>query len=120
MVLIVEDDENTRELYLHVLRQSGIACIATGDAPLALRWARAHDFEVVLMDLGLPHLRDGLQLAAFLRTLPNRPPLIAVTGYHLDRDKDRLFNHALRKPIDAQTLVDAVRRFVPEQSVLPW
>ena len=117
MVLIVEDDENTRELYLEILRRAGFSCVATGVPEQALRWAHTQQFDAVLLDLGLPRISDGLRLAAQLRALPAAPPIIAATGYRLARPAAH-FAVTLQKPVDADTIVSAVEHCAAGQLLL--
>jgi DNA-binding response OmpR family regulator len=118
MVLIVEDDENTRELYLKVLRHVGIQCLATGVPDVALRWARAQRFDAVLLDLGLPRIEDGMRLASALGSQEDAPPLIAITGHHVEPDNATLFAVTLHKPFGAATIVSTVQRFLAGQLTL--
>ena len=118
MVLIVEDDENTRELYLKVLRHVGIQCLATGVPDVALRWARAQRFDTILLDLGLPGIDDGMRLAAALKSEQNAPPIIAITGHHVEPENTTLFAVTLQKPFGAATIVSTVQRFLAGQLTL--
>ena len=117
MVLIVEDDENTRELYLKVLRRVGIQCLATGVPDVALRWARTQRFDAVLLDLGLPRIEDGMRLASALRTEHDAPPIIAITGHRLKPESTPLFAATLHKPFGASTIVSTVQRFLEGQQL---
>ena len=115
MVLIVEDDENTRELYLKLLRHVGIQCVATGDPDIALGWAGAQRFDAVLLDLGLPRIEDGMRLAAALKTQQQAPPIIAITGHALESDSTPFFVATLQKPFSAAAIVSTVQRFLAGQ-----
>jgi two-component system OmpR family response regulator len=117
VILIVEDDDNTRELYLKLLRHVGIACVATGAPDVALGWARARRFDAVLLDLGLPRIADGIRLASALKAQRDAPPVIAITGHRLEAE-GTLFAVTLHKPVGAATIVDTVQRFLAGQMSL--
>jgi two-component system phosphate regulon response regulator PhoB len=112
-VLIVEDDRALRELYRTVLRQAGYEVGAVEDGTDALHRLEHWTPDVVVLDLALPRL-DGRDLRHELRSRPDTRdiPVIIVTGTDTsDLDPDD-FAAILRKPIDADILVDAVNAAV--------
>lgn len=115
MVLIVEDDAPTRRLYVEILRQVGVPCVATADPDQALRWASAQRFDAVVLDLGLPSVADGFWLASRLRALDDPPPIIAATGHFVAPEMARLFRATIHKPMDAVEIARIVQRTIGEQ-----
>ena len=109
MVLIVEDDAITRELYADVLRDAGVSCIVTATADQAFELATGQRFEAILLDVGLPRVSDGLRLALKLRSLPEPPPMVASTGHMLEPWTAKLFYAALKKPVDMNDIVSIVK-----------
>lgn len=84
-VLIVEDDDDSREMLGELVAAFGHRPISVANAAEALARARAEKPDVALIDLGLPAV-DGCQLARLLRqamaeTPGLHPRLIALTGY---------------------------------------
>jgi CheY-like chemotaxis protein len=79
------------------------------DSTKAIDVARAFRPDVVLLDIGMPHL-NGFELARHFRAIPEMKPvrLVAVTGYgtpmHLDAGKKAGFEHHLVKPVDLAKL----------------
>jgi CheY-like chemotaxis protein len=70
-------------------------------------------FDLVLMDLQMPHC-DGYDATKIIRTLtPSYPYIAALTANAMDSDKDKCrmagMNGHLAKPIDIQMLVDLLR-----------
>ena len=115
VVLIVEDDDDTREVFVAMLTDAGLRCVATGAPDEAIRHAASVHFDVVVMDLGLPRLADGLALASRLLGLADAPPLIAVTGHRLDAESARLFQAQFKKP-NLDNLAETVCRIIAERS----
>ena len=76
-----------------------------------------HGFDLVLMDIGLPHL-DGYSVLAELRTLTefNDVPIIAVTGNvtpeNMRRAKASGFNGFLGKPLDKNRFPAQIERIL--------
>ena len=109
MVLIVEDDVTTRELYADILRDAGVTCVVTATAAQALEMATTQRFDAILLDVGLPRVSDGLRLAIKLRSLPEPPPMVASTGHMLEPWTAKLFHAALHKPVDMNDIVSNVK-----------
>jgi two-component system CheB/CheR fusion protein len=87
-ILVVEDELEMAELFTYLLEKDGHRTIAAHDGSSALEAVRAHDPEVVILDLGLPDM-DGYEVARRLRQEPGGASrlLIAVTGYQADRPR---------------------------------
>jgi carbon storage regulator CsrA len=109
--LLVEDDQNERELLAGFLRLSGFAVATAGDGCAALDQLRAGEPpDVVLLDMGLPRF-DGATTAREIRRNPAcaRLKIFAVSGhspseYDIDHGPggiDRWFH----KPIDPAVLL---------------
>jgi DNA-binding response OmpR family regulator len=104
-VLIIEDSPDVAETLARFLR---IGCGYEVDtAPDGLRGIRAaieHPPDVVICDIGLPKKNGVLVAEELIETLPDRPLLIAVTGYGDAATRglaaEAGFNHFVVKPAD--------------------
>jgi PAS domain S-box-containing protein len=113
-ILVVDDNDDARDLLAEFLQELGNEVKAAADGPAALELLRTFSPEVAILDLGLP-VMDGFELA---RRLRERQPagasirLIAVTGYGQDRDMAQSraagFDAHLVKPVDIAVLVAAL------------
>jgi CheY-like chemotaxis protein len=113
-VLLVEDDEDTREVLTLGLELQGATVRAVGSAKEALLAVDGFLPHVILSDIGLPD-EDGLSLIRKLRKLPasrGRIPAAAVTAFTLSDDGQEPiragFQRHFRKPVETRTLFDAV------------
>jgi CheY-like chemotaxis protein len=82
-VLIVEDDDDSREMLGELITAFGHRAVAAASAAEALAQARDTKLDVALIDIGLPEV-DGCELARRLRLAmaPGHcPRLVALTGY---------------------------------------
>src|SRR5262249_28374191 len=87
-VLVVEDDSALRVIIAESLRAAGYAVEAVGDGALAVQTLDARPRpDVVLLDIGLPHV-DGWQI---LQTFGGRgrPAIIVISARGNERDKVR-------------------------------
>ncbi len=111
-VLVVDDDEDSRELMAAIMRHRGaIVTIADGLAA-ALQAFSLSQPDVLLSDLSMPG-GSGLELARELRSRPTTTAtMIAISGFtspaEVDRAFDAGFDMHLAKPLDPDSLVHAV------------
>jgi PAS domain S-box-containing protein len=105
-VLVVDDNRDAADSLAMLLRIEGHEVHVAADGTEALTLAEGLRPDVVLLDIGLPHM-DGYEVARRLRRSHrgDEMRLIAVTGYG-QRDDMRSsteagFEHHLTKPIDA-------------------
>jgi DNA-binding response OmpR family regulator len=87
-VLVVEDEEPIRELVCFHLDLAGFDCVTATDGKEALRVATAEEFDLVVLDLLLPHV-DGVTICrAVRRDGPNRDvPILMLTARREEADK---------------------------------
>ena len=107
-VLVVDDNVDAANALGQLLRMLGHEVEVAHDGPRALQGARDFSPEVALIDIGLP-VMDGYDLAQRLRSQCGPVTrLIAVTGYGLERDRERSsqagFTDHLVKPIELASL----------------
>jgi two-component system phosphate regulon response regulator PhoB len=113
LVLVVEDDSATRELYRAALRAAGYGVVAVEDGADALRFVEQQHPDVVVLDLDLPRV-GGRDVLLELRAHPatRSIPVIVATGTSLrdfELSEDVLL---LAKPFQAETLVWQIDRAV--------
>jgi PAS domain S-box-containing protein len=112
-ILLVDDNEDARELLGDMLRTFGHEVEAAPDGPAALARLEKFSPDVAILDLGLPGM-DGFELAQRIsETLKDaRPRLIALTGYGRESDVKQGravgFDLHLVKPVDIPVLVTAI------------
>jgi CheY-like chemotaxis protein len=82
VVLLVDDDEDTYNLYSDFLAMSGFSVLGANDGAEAVKIALRARPDLIIMDLGLP-LLDGCEATRQLRSDPRTRhiPIVAMTGY---------------------------------------
>ena len=82
-ILIIEDEPRIVSFLEKGLRATGFTTTAVGDGSLAAAMARggdlSADFDLVILDLGLPG-QDGLEVLSALRKRSQSLPVIVLTG----------------------------------------
>jgi CheY-like chemotaxis protein len=113
-VLVVEDNDDVREMIRVYLEAYGLEVMEASDGPGGLDVALRARPDLVLMDLGLPGI-DGFALARSIREAdPAREmQLVAMSGYSEDQFADRpereLVDRWLLKPVAPDVLLGVVR-----------
>lgn len=108
-ILVVEDNEDAREMLKDLLEAWGHSVHAEADGRAGLARALSSSFDVAVIDIGLP-LLDGYALAREIRksSSNSQPYLIALTGYGSSDEKSRSaqagFDLHLVKPLDVEKL----------------
>lgn len=114
-ILVVDDNEDAANMLSMLLDLEGHSAMVAYDAKSALKCAGAEQFDVMLLDIGLPDM-SGYELAEQLRASPSSgtATLIAVTGYGQTADQRRSqqagFDHHLTKPVSTEMLQGVLSR----------
>lgn len=114
-VLVVDDEEDTRDLIRAVLQEWGSEVITSHSAAEALVCLENCQPDVLISDLGMPE-EDGYSLISRIRSLPadqgGEIPAAALTAYARAEDRMRVlragFQFHLPKPVDSAELVTVV------------
>lgn len=116
-ILIVEDNELSRDALSRRLTRSGYSVQSAADGPEGLAKATASAHDLILMDLGLPEI-DGWECIRRLRAneATRRTPIIALTAHALPGDRDAALAAGCdefdTKPIDFASLLAAMTRLL--------
>jgi CheY-like chemotaxis protein len=121
VVLLVDDDEDTYNLYSDFLAMSGFSVVGANDGAEAVKVAGRVQPDLIIMDLGLP-LLDGCAATRQLRADPRTRhiPIIAMTGYvqkhYLELAQEAGCDGFLAKPCPLSRLLDEARRLTASLS----
>ncbi len=115
-VLLVEDNEDAREMLALLLEGRGFEVATAADGASGVERIQAGDFDAAVVDIGLPGL-DGYEVARRVRDAEDgdggRILLIALSGYGRSEDRERSaeagFDHHLVKPVDPDELCGLLR-----------
>jgi CheY-like chemotaxis protein len=116
-VLVVEDNDDARELFRLVLELCGASVVTAGGAHEALDEFHRARPDVLVSDLSMPD-EDGCWLAGRIRAAvgagQRRLPALAVTAHHDEREHRRClqsgFDVVMTKPVDPDEFCAVVRR----------
>jgi DNA-binding response OmpR family regulator len=120
-ILIIEDDDATREMLATALRMSGYHVRSAADGLAGLRLLEAYEPDVVVLDLGLP-IASGFDVLQELRAVAKTrlTPVIAISGmdHYLKAARDNHdFVATIPKPFEPESIVRAVNRAIKQYPV---
>jgi CheY-like chemotaxis protein len=125
-VMVVEDEEDTRELLVVALEQCGAEVAAFATVPAALAAFDRAVPDVLLSDIGVPG-EDGYSLIRKVRArAPGQGgdvPAAALTAYARAEDRQRAleagYQTHLAKPIDPSELIATIARLSGRRALTP-
>ena len=116
-VLLVEDDVMIGDAVEQALREAHYAVDWVRDGAVAMLTLRSQDYDIVLLDLGLPGT-DGAAVLRSLRARDNPVPVLVITARDaVDERIDRLDDGAddfLVKPFELGELLARMRAVMPQ------
>lgn len=114
-VLVIEDDADERHGMAVRLRHDGYDTAFAEDVPAAIRAARNHKPDVILLDLGLPG-GDGYTVMSRLKAIPelSHIPVIVISAREPAAERERAIRGGammyFQKPIRNSALHIALQR----------
>jgi CheY-like chemotaxis protein len=116
-ILLVEDEPINQEIAIDLLAELGVGIDTANDGREAVAKAQSADYDLILMDMQMPHL-DGLAATRQIRQLPGlrQMPIVAMTANTYSDDKARCqeagMDDFIAKPIKPDALLDTVRHWL--------
>jgi two-component system OmpR family response regulator len=111
-ILIIEDDEYSREAVEHLLKAEGCETKSAAGGVSGYRAARRFSPDVIVLDLNLPDI-DGQRVLRKLRAnrVLGQVPIIVITGYSRDEIPAGVSSSAdfcITKPASFDDVIQAV------------
>jgi two-component system, cell cycle response regulator DivK len=116
-ILVVEDQEDNRQILRDLLANSGFEMIEAEDGEQALVQAAKHRPDLILMDIQLP-LLDGYEATRRIKADPELKaiPIIVVTSYALSGDEDKAREAGcdayVAKPYSPRALLAKIKEYL--------
>jgi FixJ family two-component response regulator len=111
VVYIVDDEAAIRQALARLMRSAGLRAETFASVTEVLDKGRLDEIACIVVDIRLPGV-SGLELPQRLARLGYTPPVIVITAY--DTDANRQAAHRagaaafFRKPVDGDALLDAI------------
>lgn len=117
-ILVVEDDETSRNMLAYLLDKAGYQVRTAGDGREALEQSRSQHPDLIVMDVQMPVL-DGYQAARECKNDPalHHIPIVAVTAVAMVGDREKVFaagfDAYITKPIVPEEVVAQIETMLP-------
>jgi signal transduction histidine kinase/CheY-like chemotaxis protein len=117
-VLVAEDNPANQILIQAILDKMGIQTSLACDGALAVRMATEETFDLILMDIQMPHL-NGYQATQSLKKKGIKTPIVALTAHAMEGDRQKCFNAGcddyLSKPVNKGKLSEVLGKYLKRQ-----
>ena len=121
-IMIVEDNELSRDALARRLARRGYQIVLAVDGAQAIELARNALPDIILMDLGLPHV-DGWEATRQLKADPatRRIPIIVLSAHAMTNDRDKALqaggDEFDTKPVRFQPLLDKIETLLARAAI---
>ncbi|TLY47019.1 MAG: response regulator [Gammaproteobacteria bacterium] len=120
-ILLVEDDKLSAKIAASILTELNCVIDVAPDAKTALRLVQEKDYQLILMDIGLPDM-DGIALTHRIRLQQwqqDTTPIIGLTA-HIDAEKRQKclgagMNAVMLKPLKKENALELLTTFSPDE-----
>ena len=114
-ILLVEDDRAVTQSLVAALKAASMVVDAVSTGEEALEYCRLYDFDMVLLDLGLPDM-EGYDVVRRLRAARLSTPVLVLAENNSPQAKIKGFaagaDDAISKPFDAGEIVARIQAVV--------
>jgi two-component system OmpR family response regulator len=114
-ILLVEDDPLLADGLARALRQSDYVVELANDGKVADQWLKTEEFDLVILDLGLPGI-DGSEVVKRLRQRKQHLPVLILSARMATEERVRLLNLGaddyVLKPVALSELEARVRALI--------
>jgi two-component system cell cycle response regulator DivK len=119
-ILIVDDNRDSRELVVKILKNKGYQMIEAIDGEEALEKAITENPDLILMDISIPKI-DGYEVTRRLKSQVGfkDTPIIALTAHAMKGDREKALEAGcegyISKPIDIHELPNQIKSYLKER-----
>lgn len=120
-ILLIDDDENLRQMYTYMLTNAGFAVHTAPGGVEGLKLVRDGGYDLVLLDLVMPDL-DGIQVLKRLKDEPPKTPngpviVLSNAGYETTAQEAKSLgakDFLVKAELLPKDLVDRLKKFLDD------
>lgn len=114
-ILIVEDEENVRDVLSSIARREGASIVEAGDGQQGLKKLKENQVDAIITDLAMP-IMNGLEMIEKIREDDPNVPIVILTGENDSKAAQKGLRFGvfdlLEKPIDRGNLINRVHNAI--------
>jgi len=118
-ILVVDDDENIREILKDILTMSDHQVTLAGNGEEALEVFYREEFDLVFTDLGMPGI-SGWEVNRRIKESHPDKPVIIISGWGAQLSEEEIkknkADHVIPKPFRLDQIVSVAERFGMKKS----
>ncbi len=118
-VLVIDDDEGTRNLFSTVLTDAGYLVETAENGKSAVKACKNGPFDIALIDIELPDIK-GVELLKVLRQLQPKMVKIIVTGHPSIENAVKSVNEKadgyLLKPVNIAEMLEMLKKILSDKT----
>ena len=120
-VLLVEDQENVRQVFLNLLKRNGYAVTEAANGKTAIEQLKKKHFDLVLTDLRMEPV-DGMEVLRQARKIAPETEVVVITGFGtvsggVEAMKLGAYDY-LEKPVESEKLLFIIRRAIEKKELV--
>ena len=114
-LILVAEDNASNYLLIEILLKHTYRLIHAQNGREAVAFFQSHHPQLILMDIKMPHM-DGLEATRLIRSYSKEVPIVALTAFAFESDKDRAIeagcDDCLTKPVSQNALEKVLDKYV--------
>jgi DNA-binding NtrC family response regulator len=118
-VLIVDDNDEVRQLFCDLIELLGFTPRAVGSGVAALQQLKVNPFDLVILDMRMPDL-NGLDTFKALRQFDSSVPVMLTSGFGMDKNVQEALSMGallcLEKPFNVTRVIKTIRDIIEKES----
>jgi DNA-binding NtrC family response regulator len=118
-MLVIDDDEGTRNLFSTVLTDAGYLVEAVENGKQAIKICKKRLFDIALIDIELPDIK-GIDLLKTLRQIQPKMVKIIITGHPSIENAVKSVNEKadgyLLKPVNIAEMLEMIKKIMTEKT----
>ena len=122
-ILVVDDTEVNLAVFVNLLKETKVDIDTATSGKSAIALVASKDYDVIFIDHMMPEM-DGVETLRKIReTKDDKAVCIALTANAVSGARQKYlaagFSDYLSKPIDGRRLEEMIRKYLPEEKILP-
>ena len=113
MILVIDDEEDVRELLRDILTNAGHEVEVANNGSEGIQIFKKKKYDLVFTDLGMP-VMSGWEVAEKVKSINKKVPIALITGWYVALDESAMNNSGItliiHKPFQMEQVLNLSRK----------